>query len=50
MNIAFFCEFYPTSKTPFGGSFFHNFAKGLDRIGHSVTVFKFNTLSLLKIK
>lgn len=50
MNIAFFCEFYPTSKTPFGGSFFHNFAKGLDRIGHSVTVFKFNTLSLSEIK
>lgn len=45
MNIAFFCEFYPSTRNPIGGSFFHNFAKGLVRIGHRVWVFKFKDLS-----
>lgn len=46
MRIAFFCEFYPTPRTPFGGAFYHNFAKGLVRRGHEVWVFRFKDLSL----
>lgn len=50
MKIAFFCEFYPTPRTPFGGAFFHNFAKGLVRLGHEVWVFRFKDLSWGEVK
>lgn len=46
MNIIFFCDFYPTNINPYGGSFFHNFAKGLARIGHKVYVFNINNVSI----
>ena len=40
MRILFVVGFYPTKYSDWWGSFFHNYAKGLVRLGHEVTVLR----------
>ncbi|NNM55447.1 MAG: glycosyltransferase [Spirochaetales bacterium] len=40
MKILFVVGFYPTKYSDWWGSFFHNYAKGLVRRGHEVTILR----------
>ncbi|NMB65945.1 MAG: glycosyltransferase family 4 protein, partial [Spirochaetes bacterium] len=50
MNILFIVPFYPTKYAEWGGIFFHNYAKGLVKLGHNVIVLRVGTQNRWEIK